>query len=67
MLVPFIKQVTEFNHGALNLMAKNLCKFEDAVPIMKAKLHDCQFVYLLTCLVPQLQGMGTEIWHKWKV
>ena len=46
---------------ALNLLAKDQCKFEDAVPIKcDIKLHDYQSLYLVTCLVPQLQGMGTE-------
>ena len=45
---------------ALNLLAKDLSKFEDAVPIVRSNCMIVNFFYLVTCLATQLQGMGRE-------
>ena len=52
---------------ALTLLAKDLCQFKDAVPVVKSNCMIVNIFASSNVLVPQLQGMGKEKWHKWKV
>jgi hypothetical protein len=45
---------------SLNLLAKDLCKFENAVPIVKSNCMIANFFTSLHVLVPQLQRRGKE-------